>query len=215
MSLVNTKHPAFITVGIKKPPCYIHKPPPSKKEEFSIYFYMFPHLAVIWISGYVVAHTMVCTDPLHLSSTLLLQMSSSVCGGGRFCTFHQATNTCGSTDAVFRVGWWDNLRRLPGEKKTPSFNSFTASFMTQDKCCQKKKSLPTSNPMGPAPFHGSWCTSWVSSDRSRSSPAVHPATYLPTTIQLCSSGEPETPSGWRCLNPLFSNGYLKLDVADG
>ena len=101
MPLVNTKHPAFITVGIKKPPCYIHKPPPSKKEEFSIYFYMFPHLAVIWISGYVVAHTMVCTDPLHLSSTLLLQMSSSVCGGGRFCTFHQATNTCGSTDAVF------------------------------------------------------------------------------------------------------------------
>lgn len=73
-----------------------------------------------------------------ISSTLLLQMSSSVCGGGRFCTFHQATNTCGSTDAVFRVGWSDNLRRLPGEKKTPSFNSLTASFMTQDKCCQKK-----------------------------------------------------------------------------
>ena len=142
MSLVNTKHPAFITVGSKKPPCYIHKPPPSKKEEFSIYFYMFPHLAVIWISGYVVAHTMVCTDPLHLSSTLLLQMSSSVCGGGRFCTFHQATNTCGSTDAVFRVGWWDNLRRLPGKQKTPSFIvSPHLSWLKTN--VVKKKSLPT------------------------------------------------------------------------
>lgn len=97
-------------------------------------------------------------------------------------------------------------------KKNTEFHSFTASFMKTN--VVRKKSLPTSSPMGPAPFHGSWCTSWVSSDRSRSSPAVHPATYLPTTIQLYSSGEPETPSGWRCLNLLFSNGYLKLDVAD-
>ena len=102
----------------------------------------------------------------------------------------------------------------PGKKKTPSFNSFTASFMKTN-VVRKKNHSQQAIQWVPAPFHGSWCTSWVSSDRSRSSPAVHPATYLPTTIQLYSNGEPETPSGWRCLNLLFSNGYLKLDVADG
>lgn len=101
----------------------------------------------------------------------------------------------------------------PANKKH-RVSQFHRIFHDSRHMLSEKKSLPTSNPMGPAPFHGSWCTSWVSSDRSRSSPAVHPATYLPTTIQLYSSGEPETPSGWRCLNPLFSNGYLKLDVAD-